>query len=334
MSRSVALVLSAAVVAWGALVVPMPFFEVQPGSARPVEDLLVLSSATGEVDGDLDLLTVRQATPNILEAIWVGLHPDRSLEPEVRRAPVGVDRETYADVQADAFRTSFLTAVVLAAEEAGADVELRTRAVVAQVLVDGPADGLLQPGDEITSLDGVPVDSGTQLVDLLDRSAEPREVELGVLRDGDELDVTVAMELLPDAERPIIGIVVETVASEPDLPFDARLEDTNIVGPSAGMMMALAATDLLLEEDLTRGRTIAGTGTIDVDGRVGRVSGVAQKARAAVQADADLLLVPLEQLDEAAYAAEAGVPVVGVATYDDALEALRGTSPVAAPATD
>jgi PDZ domain-containing protein len=128
----------------------------------------------------------------------------------------------------------------------------------------------------------------------------------------------------------VLGILVETTAEEPDLPFDATLEESGIVGPSAGLMLALTAADLLREEDLAAGRRIAGTGTIDLDGRVGPVGGVPQKARAAVAADVDLLLVPLGQLDQAAAAAEAGIEVVGVATFQDALDALRGTG-VAAP---
>jgi PDZ domain-containing protein len=329
-TRRIGLLLSLGVVAWAAIVVPMPFYEVQPGEAIAVEDLVDLSASVDEVRGDLELLTVRTTTPNVIEAIWVGLNPDRSLEPGDERIPPGVDADEYRELLADAFDTAFLTAVALAARDSGYEVSLQTRATVSSVLPGGPSDGLLLPGDSITAIDGTSVDSGTDLVELLQTSDEPRRVTLDVVRGRQQRQVTVDLRQLPTTDRPVLGILVETTAEEPDLPFDATLEESGIVGPSAGLMLALTAADLLREEDLAAGRRIAGTGTIDLDGRVGPVGGVPQKARAAVAADVDLLLVPLGQLDQAAAAAEAGIEVVGVATFQDALDALRGTG-VAAP---
>lgn len=334
MSRAIAMSVSLGLVLWAALVVPMPFFELRPGNVQPAEDLLRLSAATGDVRGDLDLLTVRQTTPNILEAMWVGLHPDRELSPAAERAPAGIDQDVYREIQADAFQTSFLTAVAIAARQAGHEVELATSAVVAQVLADGPSEGLLRAGDVITAIDGVAVDSGTDLVAELQASDEPRDVTLEVHGgDGAAREVTVGMRQLSSTDRPVLGIVVETIAQPPALPFDANLARTDILGPSAGLMLALTATDLLLEEDLADGRRIAGTGTVDLDGRVGSVGGVEQKARAAVEAQVDLLLVPIGQLPEARVAVEAGIDVVGIATFQDALDAVRGAGDdVAAPA--
>ena len=332
MTRRVAYVLSLAVVLSAALVVPMPFYEVQPGSARPVEGLLSISAATGDVDGDLSLLTTVQRTPNTLQAAWVGLHPDRDLEPAARRTPGDIEIDQYVDIQRAAFDSSLLTAVSVAAREAGHDVQLRTRTVVAQVLPDGPSAGVLQPGDTITAVDGAPTDTAVEVVDVLRRSDRERPVTLDLQRDGEPVTATVEVRRLPETEHPALGILVETIAEEPDLPFDVELEDADIVGPSAGLMFALTTADLLLEEDLAAGRVIAGTGTIAPDGTVGQVSGVAQKTRAALDAGAEILLVPVEQLADASAAADAGVVVVGVRTFRDALDALRGTATgVAAP---
>jgi PDZ domain-containing protein len=326
------LALSVAVVVWAGAVVPMPFYEIQPGTARPVEELVTLSTDTTPIEGDLDLLTIRQRTPNVAEALWVALVPDRELQPAQSRTPPGIELEEYYGLQRLAFETSFLTAVAVAAEEAGYEVELRTRAIVAHVLSDGPSDGVLRAGDTILRVDGVPVGSGDDLVQELGTPDGPRTVDLDVLRDDEELTVEVTMRRLPTTERPVLGIVAETVADEPDLPFEIELDRDGISGPSAGMMLALTAADMLLEEDLTRGRVIAGTGTIARDGRVGPVSGVEQKTRAAIEAEADLLLVPLEALPDTTAAIEAGIEVVGVETFQDALDAVRGRGEgVAAP---
>lgn len=333
MNRRLLYTLSVVLVAWGAVAVPMPFYEIQPGGARPVEELLTLDTDVTPIEGDLDLLTTRQLTPNVLETLWIALAPDRELLPAQDRTPAGIELEDYFGLQELAFETSFLTAVAVAAEEAGYDVELRTRAIVAQVLRNGPSDGVLLAGDTITALNGTPVSSATELVDELRVSDDPRTVTLDVLRGDEELTVEIAMRRLPDTDRPVIGILAETVADEPDLPFEVEVDRKNIVGPSAGLMLALTAADLLLEEDLTAGRVIAGTGTIALDGRVGPVSGVEEKTQAAIEAGAELLLVPTEALPATAAAAEAGIEVVGVETFQDALDAVRGrpAGGVAAP---
>lgn len=120
---------------------------------------------------------------------------------------------------------------------------------------------------------------------------------------------------------PGLGILIETVADELDLPFDLALADTRIGGPSAGLMIALTVYDLLDEEDLLDDRTVYGTGSLDAEGRVGPVGGVPEKMRSA--AEADLVLVPAMLVDDARAAAPEGLEIVGVATFEEALEALR-----------
>ena len=130
-------------------------------------------------------------------------------------------------------------------------------------------------------------------------------------------------QLDPDDPPPGLGIFIETVADRLELPFDLDLAETRIGGPSAGMMIALTVYDLLAEEDLIAGRVIHGTGSVDAEGRIGPVGGVPEKMRAA--SEADLVLVPGLLLDEALAAAPEGLEVVGVDTFDEALEALRET---------
>jgi Lon-like protease len=66
-----------------------------------------------------------------------------------------------------------------------------------------------------------------------------------------------------------------------------------------------------------------GTGSLDADGQVGPVGGVPEKMRAAAAQGADLVLVPAVLLEDALAAAPDDLEVVGVETFEDALEALR-----------
>ena len=55
---------------------------------------------------------------------------------------------------------------------------------------------------------------------------------------------------------------------------------------------ALLIYDYLTEEDITKGRTIVGTGTIDENGNVGSIGGVKYKLKGAVKNKAEIFLVP------------------------------------------
>jgi hypothetical protein len=92
-----------------------------------------------------------------------------------------------------------------------------------------------------------------------------------------------------------------------------------LTGPSGGLMLALAFTDALNEGDLTGGRDIAGTGTIDRDGSIGEIGYVAYKVRGAAAAGAKVFLVPWGNADEAQKAAPPGLQVVPVGSFIEAV---------------
>jgi hypothetical protein len=102
-------------------------------------------------------------------------------------------------------------------------------------------------------------------------------------------------------------------------PFTVRFRHRDIVGPSAGLVYALAIHDMLSATDDTRGRTIAATGEIDSAGNVDPVGYVAEKAVVARHAGAQLLIVPRAQADDAL---GQGMAVDGVRSLQEALADL------------
>jgi PDZ domain-containing protein len=100
-------------------------------------------------------------------------------------------------------------------------------------------------------------------------------------------------------------------------------------GPSAGLMWALGLYELLDPGDLTAGRTIAGTGTIDLAGRVGPIGSIREKVIGAERAGADLFLVPVDNMPELEGVETGDMELVPVKTFDDALEALGADVPAA-----
>lgn len=88
-------------------------------------------------------------------------------------------------------------------------------------------------------------------------------------------------------------------------------------------MVALTVYDLASSGDLTRGRTIAGTGTIDASGVVGPVGGVEQKVAAAIDAGVKVFLAPPAEAPVARRAANNEMKVVAVDSLAAAIAATE-----------
>jgi PDZ domain-containing protein len=88
-------------------------------------------------------------------------------------------------------------------------------------------------------------------------------------------------------------------------------------------MFSLGIIDKVKPEDLTGGLAVAGTGTIDDDGNVGAIGGIAQKMRGAKRDGATVFLVPADNCAEAAGNAVSGLTLVKVSTLSSALSALQ-----------
>ncbi|WP_108999698.1 YlbL family protein [Streptomyces rishiriensis] len=114
------------------------------------------------------------------------------------------------------------------------------------------------------------------------------------------------------------------------------LKLSDVGGPSAGLLFSLGIVDKLDGDgsggDLTGGRTIAGTGTIDAAGKVGAVGGVALKTQAARRDGATVFLVPKDECADAKSELPGGLRLIPVTTLQGAVEALvaleHGKGPV------
>ena len=96
----------------------------------------------------------------------------------------------------------------------------------------------------------------------------------------------------------------------------------NTGGPSGGLIFSLGLIDLLTPEDLLKGRNIAGTGTIDIDGTVGPIGGVTEKIIGAKRAGASVLFISTQNCGELPAKVE-GIQVIAVEKIDQVIEYLR-----------
>ena len=96
-------------------------------------------------------------------------------------------------------------------------------------------------------------------------------------------------------------------------------------GSSGGLMMALSIYSAISGNDILKGRNIAGTGTIDSYGNVGKIDGIKYKIMGAVNDDMDVILVPRDNFKEAKQVVKEknyNIELVEMNTFDEAIEYL------------
>ena len=212
-------------------------------------------------------------------------------------------------------------------KELGIPVE---RFVVVDATEKGaPADGRLLAGDRIVSVDGTPVRETDEVAAQVRKHRPGEQVEFVVERSGERRTEKIGTITGPDG-GPLVGV---RMRGEVKFPFQVDITVGDVGGPSAGLMFSLAIYDKLTPGALTGGLSVAGTGTITADGKVGAIGGIQQKMIGAREHGATIFLTPAENCQAAREAVPDGLRLVKVETLRGAIQALdalrtgKGTVP-------
>ena len=295
----------------------------------------ISGTTTYPTDGALDMVTVSErggSTKGVYlgEALagWVG----QSTSVVPREAIYGPDisAEDVAQRNDQLFTLSQSDSIAAAMNELGIPTE---QTVVVTVVSGGaPADGIVQAGDQIISVNGTKVATSADVGELVRAGGVGDTAVFEVLRveePGDD-PTAVTLEVVteanpdpidPDADaQPYVGL---SIGMSFQAPFDIDFADSNVGGPSAGMMFSLAIIDMLTEDQLNGGKHVAGTGTIDPEGIVGPIGGIQQKLVGAKDAGAELFLAPDLNCDEVMGAIPDGLTVVPVESLGQARDVVQ-----------
>lgn len=311
-----------AVVAWN---VELPYLAYSSGPVADAADSVVAEEV--EVyppQGELLMLTIVAQEVNIFEALIAGLDPAIDLvRKEAVRRPGETDEE-YRNRVLQQMEDSNFVAVAVALQHLG--YELVPSEVVINELVSGvPAEGVLELGDTIVGVDGVEIADISEIGPIVEAREPGDLVTISVIRDGSPRELQVQLvEREDEPGVPMVGVVLGELTQPP---FPLTIEEGDVGGPSAGMMHTLAIIDTLTEDELTKGNVIAGTGTVNLEGRVGPIGGVRQKVVAAEAAGASHILVPRENYDTALTAPRESIEIVPVGSIEEAMAFLDGLDP-------
>ncbi len=272
---------------------------------------------TSTSTGQLRLTTVNVQSQ--VELVWAISSWFSDRDAVVPRALIYPPDQTEKQVEqqnAQEWTESQASAVTVALTKLGYPVQT----YVKSVSPGGAASGVLLADDVITAVDGTQITSPTKLTELVRAKPAGTTFTVAYTRAGKAGTARITTKTSDGDKTPRLGVEIGTKQPHP---FTVKIDLDKIGGPSAGLMFTLGIMDKLQPEDLTGGKIIAGTGTIDDDGNVGPIGGIPQKLVGAKSAGAQLFLVPKDNCAEALKNAVPGLPMAEVATVDDALTALK-----------
>ncbi len=318
------------ILAFGVLLaaVRVPFVSLGPGpifntlgefDGKPVIE--IDGTETEPTGGELNMTTVSQRDGLTLgQALVLWLSGREQLLPRDLVYPPDKTRDDIDKANQAEFRSSEDSAEYAAL----AFLDYPRAVTVETVSDDGPAKGKLRDGDAIDAVNGTPVADVAAFTGLLENT-KPGDPIVVDFRRKNEPPGTVTITLGSNDDRDY-GYVGVGVRDAPWAPFNIGFNLANIGGPSAGLIFSLAVVDKLTPGELNDGRNVAGSGTIDGEGKVGSIGGITHKLLAAHEAGATVFLVPADNCAEAVSAKQDGMELVKVETLGSAVEALETLS--------
>lgn len=303
---------------------PLPYYIYVGGGVIDTADKIVMESDNTS-KGSFNMCYVEQIYATIPTYLLSYIIPSWDLVP--KEDVTLNDNETEADIllrDKMYLEEANQNAIITAFESANYDYEIKDSHLYI-IYIDNNSTTDLSIGDEILEIDGVSIDDMDDITNILDGKNVSDEVKIKVISNNKE--ITKYAKIKEENNRKLLGIALVNIYDYETLPKVKFSFLSSESGPSGGLIVTLAIYDKLVEEDITKGLKIAGTGTIDNNGNVGSIGGVKYKLKGAVDSDADIFIVPNgDNYKEAVKLKEEknyDIKIIGVDTFEDALNKLK-----------
>jgi len=306
---------------------PLPYYIYTGGGTIDVEDKIRIEDANN-TSGSFNMCYVEQVNATIptyllskVISSWdlvskeeVTLNEQENIQDIYKRDIIYLDEANQ-------------NAIFVAYHKAGKDTNITdTHQYI--IYIDENSKTNLKIGDDIIEIAGSKIDSIEDITNILSNYNVGDKVIIKV-KNKDKVTDKYATVIESQGKK-MIGIAITTIYdynTDPSIEFSFSNSES---GPSGGLMVTLAIYNKLVDEDISKGLKIAGTGTIDANGVVGSIGGVKYKLKGAVDEDADIFLVPNGENYKECISLQKkynyNIKIIGVDTFDDALEKLKNNN--------
>ena len=272
---------------------------IEPGSAETVADKIDFGGAeTFSDNGEIRFLTVLVSSrkPSYTEYLVA-----KYLKDDVEILPWKEVNGNLSNQESEEINNALMlqsqnTAAFVALNAIGCEVEQKgTGAIISAIEKKSPAFKAFEIGDVIVEINGKPISLDSQAGDEIRKNNPGDEIEVVAERGKSRNRIAKIVKLTDspyDNGKAFLGVGLLTRDLDINLPVDITIDPGAVSGPSAGLAFTLSIIDKLTNGSLTGGQVVSATGEIALDGSVGPVGGVEQKAVAAKGVGTQVLIVP------------------------------------------
>lgn len=212
---------------------------------------------------------------------------------------------------------SIQNATFVAYQETGKEITIKD---TKNIVIATTKDNGIKIGDNIISVDNHQISNINELKSYLNSKSVGDEVKVIFERDDKEKTINIKLD-----KDKILGVAMIT-NYEYELPEELNINFRNGEGGSSGgLILTLGIYSEITGIDILKGRNIAGTGTIDIEGNIGEIDGVKYKIAGAVKDKMDVVLVSPYNYEEAKKVIKENnydIELVEVSTFKEAIEYL------------
>lgn len=303
--------------------IKLPYVIDIPGGYINVSERIELENQY-ETEGSFNMAYVSEISATIPTIVYAFLNSKWDV---YKNEEVLLENETMEDLlfrNKLALKEANNNAIITAYSKAGYEYEIVNQNFYV-AYIDQNSNTNLKVGDLITYVDNKKINSKEEIGEIISNKEIGDIIEFKVINNDKEYKRTAKIVNIDGTKA--VGIVIYEVLdleTNPEIEIETASSES---GPSGGLMTALAIYNSLVEEDITGGNLIVGTGTIDANGNVGSIGGVKYKLLGAVKHKSKIFIIPNgENYEEAIQIKEKNnydIEIIGVSTFDETLEKLK-----------
>lgn len=274
----------------GSITIPLPYYVEMPGTAEDVREVLLVNHKEDKEAGSYEFTTVGVAHANAAMLLYAWLTPFTDIH-TAQEMTGGTSDIEYQRINQFYMETSQNMAKYQGLKTAGKDIKMDFLGVyVLSVSDDSTFKGILNIADTVTAVNDKTFEDTQSLIDYVGSQKVGEAVKVTYEEDGKTKTAKGKIIKLENGKNGIGISLIDRTEVQSAIPIE--FSTAGIGGPSAGLMFSLSIYTQLADPTLRNGRIIAGTGTIDRDGKVGEIGGIDKKVLSADKSGAEIFFTP------------------------------------------
>jgi len=303
-----------------------PYYLVVPGQCVNLSQNIIVENGGKDAKGKFLLTSTTIIKANLLLYLYNFFDTNVDLKNYNKENLVNLNQKEYIDVMDKLMQESQMIAKIVALKKVGYLPEISGQGILVNKILDhSSAKDKLLPGDVIVKVNDQPINTREEFSKMVQSYISTQVIKITFLRNNHTYSALIPIIELPNTDNKIerlgIGIYATTKDIKCKFPLKIEIFLDKIKGPSAGLMIALEILNQLTENDLSNGLIIAGTGNLEIDGKIYEVDDIKQKIISAKKQKADIFLVPQNNYQEALKFNQ-DIKIIPVIDFDDAIMKL------------